>query len=274
MISVAMSPDGWLCQKLEPLNTTVTEGYPSRAQDSAGLKHNQFVKVPKSQSCWYQMHLIKSDGPHRLSRSVLGWHNAKVNSQFPRITKASAYPPTGPCSRPISQEYLRRWEKCARENSDIINHAAGFNKCSSELQERITNNINMLYSRINKGKAPKEVSTALSDLKNFMAFHQSVSVAMGTALQHLADSSFVHLATLILLRREAYLDHVKAGVKQDTWFHLCNAPLFGYGLFPDDVLCMAEQDITKHEASGVAPGPNPGSQQHTNWRSRNRFRYI
>ena len=51
-ISVAMPPDNWLCQKLERLNLTVAEGYPSRAQDSAGLKHDQFIKVPKSQSRW------------------------------------------------------------------------------------------------------------------------------------------------------------------------------------------------------------------------------
>ena len=37
-ISVAMPPDDWLCQKLEKLNTVVAEGYPSRSQDSAGLK--------------------------------------------------------------------------------------------------------------------------------------------------------------------------------------------------------------------------------------------
>ena len=220
------------------------------------------------------MHLIKSDGQHRPGRTVFGWHNteSKVNSQFPRITKASTYPSTGPPSRPISQEYLRRWEKCARENNYIINHAAGFNRCSSELQERMTNNINMLCSHLNKGKAPKEVTTALTDLKDFMAFHQSVSGAMGTALQHLADSSFVHLADLILLTRDVYLDHVKDGVKQDTWLYLRNAPLFGYGLFPDDVLCTAEQDITRHEAYRVAPGPGPGALQRINWRSRNRFR--
>ena len=34
-ISVAMPPDDWLCQKLEKLNTTVAEGYPSRAHHSA-----------------------------------------------------------------------------------------------------------------------------------------------------------------------------------------------------------------------------------------------
>ena len=46
-ISVAMPPDDWLCQKLEKFNTTIAEGYPSRAQDSAGLKWDQFIKIPK-----------------------------------------------------------------------------------------------------------------------------------------------------------------------------------------------------------------------------------
>ena len=183
-ISVAMPPDDWLCQKLEKLNTVVAEGYPSWSQDSAGLKKDQFVKVPKSQNRWYQMHMIRPEGPHRPGKTFFSWHNseAKVNSQFPRIVKASAYPATGPPSRPISQEYLRRWEKCARENSYIVNHAAGFNRCTSELQERMTGHVNMLHSRLNKGKAPKEVSAALSDLKDLTAFHQNVSVAMGTAL--------------------------------------------------------------------------------------------
>ena len=36
-VSVAMPPDDWLCQKLERLNTTVAEGYPSRSRDW-GLK--------------------------------------------------------------------------------------------------------------------------------------------------------------------------------------------------------------------------------------------
>ena len=97
-ISVAMPPDDWLCQKLERLNLTVAEGYPSRSQDLAGLKRDQFIKVPKSQEKWYKMHLLKSDGLHRPGRSVFNWRNteAKVNSQFPRITRASAYPSTGP----------------------------------------------------------------------------------------------------------------------------------------------------------------------------------
>ena len=84
----------------------------------------------------------------------------------------------------------------------------------------MSGHISMLCSRIHKGKAPKEVSSVLNDLKDLMVFHQSVSRAMGTVLQHLADSSFVHLPNLILLRRDAYLDHIKPGVKQDMWLHL------------------------------------------------------
>ena len=101
-----MPPDDWLCQKLERLNLTVAEGYPSRSQDSAGLKRDQFVKVPKTQSKWYKMHMLKPEGTHHPGWSVFSWRNteAKVNSQFPRITKAAAYPATGPPSRPISQD--------------------------------------------------------------------------------------------------------------------------------------------------------------------------
>ena len=61
-ISVAMPPDDWLCQKLERLNLTVAEGYPSRSQDSAGLRRDQFIKVPKSQEKWYKIvNMTKSE---------------------------------------------------------------------------------------------------------------------------------------------------------------------------------------------------------------------
>ena len=182
-----------------------------------------------------------------------------MNSQFPRIVKAAAYPSTGPPSRPISQEDLRRWERCARENSYIVNHAAGFNRCTSELQECMTAHINLLSSRINKGKASKEVSAAISELKDLTAFHQNVSVAMGTAFQHLADSLFVQMSNLILLRRDSYLEHVKNGIKPDTYNQLRNAPLFGHGLFPDAVIRTAEQDIASHHFSCSVPRPGPGA---------------
>ena len=97
-------------------------------------------------------------------------------------------------------------------------------------------------------------------------------MAMGTALQHLADSLFVHLANLILLYRDPNLEFVKPGVKPDTWNLLRNAPMFGYGLFPDSVLNTAEQDINKQESARIAPGPGPGASQRSNWRGSFRYR--
>ena len=126
-------------------------------------------------------------------------------------------------------------------------------------------------SRIRKGKSPKEVTEAIRDIKDLLAFHHNMSLSMGTALQHLADSLFVNLSNLILLRRDSYLEHVKPGIKPDTWNMLRNAPMFGYGLFPDSVLNTVEQDINKYESAGVAPGPGPGASQRSTWRGN--FRY-
>ena len=85
----------------------------------------------------------------------------------------------------------------------------------------------------------------IKELKDLAAFHTSVSVALGMALQHLVDSFFVQLANFILLRRDSYLEYVKPGLKPDTWNKLRNTPLFNSGLFPDDVLATAEQNIQK-----------------------------
>ena len=136
----------------------------------------------------------------------------------------------------------------------------------------MSQNIALLCSRLSKGKCSKDVTNALNDLCDLMAFHQKVSVAMGMFLQHLADSLFVNMANLILVQRDAYLDFVKPGVKQDTMNLLRNAPLFGYGLFPDAAIMTAEQDIQKFETSSVAQRPRPGATQHTSWKSSQRYK--
>ena len=96
------------------------------------------------------------------------------------------------------------------------------------------------------------MSEALKELRDLCAFHQNVSVSLGTALQHLADSVFVQLGNFILMHQDSYLDHVRPGMKMDTWNELRNAPLFGYGLFPDAALNVAEEDINKFETQHVS----------------------
>ena len=175
-----------------------------------------------------------------------------LNLQFSRIVKPAAYFAT----RPVSQEVLRRWERCAREGTYTVNHAAGFRRCASEIQDQMTSHITFLPTHLSKGKSAKEVSDALKELRDLHAFHQNVSVSLGTALQYLADSLFVQLGNFILMPQDSYLDHVNPGMKMDTW----NAPLFGYGLFPDAALNIAEQDINKFEAQNVSAPSQVGPQ--------------
>ena len=80
------------------------------------------------------------------------------------------------------------------------------------------------------------------------------------------------MSNMILLRRDSYLDFVKLGVKQHTMNSLRNAPMFGYALFPEAAIMMAEQDIQKAESSSVAQGPGPGALRHTSWRGSHRYK--
>ena len=232
------------------------------------------MRTPKSQAKWYQQYRIRQDTNIRPGKSIFSWSDseARLNSQFSRIAKVSSYPQSGPASRPVPQDILRRWEKCAREGTYVTNHAAAFNRCTSNIQEKMNAHIALLNDTIVKGKAPKEIVDATRDLRDLSAFHSNVSVALGTALQHLADSLFIQLANFILLRRDSYLEFVKTGLKPDTWNRLTNAPLFHSALFPDDVLASAEQDILKHELAPGAQGPGPGTTQHSG-RKHSHYRY-
>ena len=70
-VSVEFPPDDWLCHKMEKLNCRAAEGYPSRAQESAGLKVDQFIRTPKSQSKWYKQHRLRQDSSSRPGRTIL-----------------------------------------------------------------------------------------------------------------------------------------------------------------------------------------------------------
>ena len=146
-VSIELLADDWLCYKMEKLNTRAAEGYLSRSQEAAGLKLDQFIRTPKSQAKWYTQSRVKQDGTQRPGKTIFGWSSseARLNSQFSRIAKVSAYPASGPASRPVPQEILRRWEKCARESSLITNHAAGFNRCTSEVQEKMNQRISFSH---------------------------------------------------------------------------------------------------------------------------------
>ena len=110
---VHLPADDWLCQKIERLNVWAAECYPSRSQESAGLKQDQFIRTPKSQAKWYKQSCLRPEDPQRPGRSVFSWSDseARLNAQLSRVTKVTSYPQSGPVSRPILQGILRRWKK-------------------------------------------------------------------------------------------------------------------------------------------------------------------
>ena len=111
----------------------------------------------------------------------------------------------------------------------MVNSAAGLNHCASELQEWITSTVALWAVRLTKARLRRTSLSLSGTLKYLLAFHHNVSLSMDTALQHLADSLFVHHSNLILLQCDSYLEHVKPGIKPDTWNVLQNAP--GYVWF-------------------------------------------
>ena len=138
-VSVELPADDWLCHKMEKLNTRAAEGYPSCSQESVGLKVDQFICTPQSQAKWYQQTRLKQDITPRPGKNIFSWSDAEaqLNAQFSRIAKVSSYPQSGPASRPVPQDILRWWEKCARVSTYVTNHAAGFNHYKSEIQEKM-----------------------------------------------------------------------------------------------------------------------------------------
>ena len=89
-------------------------------------------------------------------------------------------------------------------------------------------------------------------------------------MQHLADINFFQMGNITLLRRDAYLDHLKTGIKPDTWCALRNSPLNSSGLFPDDMVRRAEEEIAKTENECRTTQPGSG---HGRYGSRKQNRY-
>ena len=113
-VSVKLPVDDWLCEKMEKLNLTITEGYRARNTDTAGLLKDQLK--PPWLSRWYGMHTEKKDCD---SATVCSWspEPAKLNSAFSRVARRSL--PTAPPSRALSQDMLRRCKRTAREQSCV-----------------------------------------------------------------------------------------------------------------------------------------------------------
>ena len=82
-VSVQMSTEDWLCKKLQKLNTTVVEGYPSRGSEAGSLSKDVFLRPAKSQSKWYRLFSNNKVDPSAISSSCTD--AIKLNSSYSRI---------------------------------------------------------------------------------------------------------------------------------------------------------------------------------------------
>ena len=69
-------------------------------------------------------------------------------------------------------------------------------------------------------------------------------------MEHLTEFVFISMGNLTLVRRDAYLNHLKSGTKPDTLSALRTSPLHIPTLFPDSVIKRAEEEIAHHENKG------------------------
>ena len=101
-----------------------------------------------------------------------------------------------------------------------------------------------------KGKGSAKISPAVDELHYLLDFNTSISQAAAKSMEHLSDFVFVTMGNLTLVRRDAYLSHLRTGIKQDTLTALRTTPLHLPTLFPDDTIKRAEEDIAQFESKG------------------------
>ena len=254
-VSVQMPTEEWLCKKLTRLNLNLVEGYPSRTSEAGGLSMDQFLRPAKSQSKWYGI----CPGPKSDSQTVSGWNTtaSKLNSSYSRIARRTGMASTPPASRRISQDTLRRWEQTAREATVICNQTASFNRCMFRVQQDMASQLKSARLE-SKGKSSSKSSEALDELQHLVEFNSSITQSAAKAMEHLTDFVFVTMGNLTLIRRDAYLSHLKNGIKHDTLAALRSSPLQFSTLFPDSVIKRAEEEIAYYDSKSQSQSTGKG----------------
>ena len=203
-LSVALLLDDWLCKKTE------FESYRglSRSQELGGLKINQFVRVPKSQSKWYDMHWLRSDSPpHPAEPSSIGGMK-RQSSMRSTLTWLCQVVCLHLAPHPIQFHRIPRGDGNIVPKRILLLLTRWLGSVYTPLKFKNRFLMVFLYLWVHR-----KSSSILLNLyvKDSISFHQSISVDLCTHLQHLADSLFMHLGNLVLLRKDTYLDHLDQG---------------------------------------------------------------
>ena len=88
----------------------------------------------------------------------------------------------------------------------------------------------------NKGKGSSKSSAAAEELTYLMDFNSSITQAATKSMEHLSEFVFVTMGNLTLVRRDAYLSHLRTGIKPDTLTALRSAPFISQLCFQTQLL--------------------------------------
>ena len=115
----------------------------------------------------------------------------------------------------------------------MCNHAAGLSRCVSKVQQSMDSQLKILQSEHIKGQSADKAGGAMEELQYLMTFNSSITQCMAKTMEHLSDFAFVSMYNFTLARRDSYLAHMKAGIKQDTLAALRQASMDSATLFPN-----------------------------------------
>ena len=83
------------------------------------------------------------------------------------------------------------------------------------VQQNMKDQLKILKAE-NKGKGSTKASTAADELNYLMDFNSSITQAAAKSMEHLSEFIFITMGNLTLVRRDAYLSHLRTGIKPDA----------------------------------------------------------
>ena len=88
----------------------------------------------------------------------------------------------------------------------------------------------------------------MEEMQYLMNFNSSICQAAAKTMEPLLEFVFLSMGNLTFARRDAYLTHIKTGVKPDTLAGLRTAPIHIATLFPDHLIKKPEEEIVHFES--------------------------
>ena len=193
-------------------------------------------------------------------QSFMGWsHVPDIDSSNSSDDNPFAGPKTLAPSKVSVQMPTEEW-LCKKLSKLNINLVEGYLSRIAEagslpmdhllkVQKDMQTQLRTVHNK-SKGKGSSKASEATVELQFLMEFNSSIIQAAAKVMEHLIDFVFIAMGNLTLACRDAYLNHVKNGIKPDTLAALGTTPLHISTLSPDAVIKRAEEEITYYDNTG------------------------